>query len=71
MRFFYHYNKPRSRQLGQPVLSLHYQQRCAIVHGLVCNVPTRSRTRTNRQPWLIMTGKAEKISIRDKVAYID
>lgn len=69
--FFYHFNKPASRQRGIPIISLHYRDKCLLVENLVCNVPTRGRINKNRQPNFVVTGKANNLVIKDNIAYID
>lgn len=54
--FWFHYNKPASKQAGHPVLTLHYQGRCHLVRSIVCDVPTRTRERSS-QPHLVVAGK--------------
>jgi len=67
--FFYHYNKPASRQQGKPVISVHYKGVCLMVNNLVCGVPTKGRI-NKRQPFFVMTGKAKDVVVKDNVAYI-
>jgi len=69
--FFFHYNKPASRQKGSPVISLHYKQQCHLVGNVVCNVPTKGKINVKRQPNFVMAGKAENVLIENNVAYID
>ena len=68
--FFFHYNKPASKQKGKPVISLHYRKHCLLVDNLVCTVPTQGRI-NKRQPLFVVTGKANKVEIKDNIAYID
>lgn len=67
--FFFHYNKPASKQQGIPVISLHYRGACHLVNNLVCEVPTKGKI-NKRQPFFVMTGKAENIQIEDGMAHI-
>lgn len=67
--FFYHYNKPLSQSRGVPTISLHFQNQCHFVDSLECSVPTKSRV-SKRQPRFVMAGKANKITIRNRVAHI-
>jgi hypothetical protein len=53
--FWFHYNKPASRKMGVPILTLHYQGACHFVRGIDCRVPVQTRER-KRQPHLVMTG---------------
>jgi len=68
--FFYHYNKPLSQSRGVPTISLHFQGQCHFVEGLECTVPTKSRI-NKRQPRFVMAGKANRITIRNRVAVIN
>lgn len=67
--FFYHFNKPKSKQLGKPVISLHYDKACHFVSNLECAVPTKGRIRKT-QPVFVITGKANEITIVDEIAFI-
>jgi len=68
--FFFHYNKPASKQRGRPIISLHYRQQCLLVENLVCNVPTKGKV-NKRQPFFVMTGKANEVVIDSNVAHIN
>jgi hypothetical protein len=67
--FFFHYNKPESKKQKQPIISLHYNKTCYLVHNVVVNVPTHGRIRST-QPFFVMAGKAQNITIKDNIAYI-
>ena len=67
--FFFHYNKPASKKAGKPVISLHYQKQCHLVHNVVVNVPTQGKIRKT-QPFFVMIGKANQIEIIDSIAYL-
>lgn len=67
--FFFHYNKPASRQRGKPVISIHYKDRCLLVDNIVCSVETKGRI-NKRQPFFVIAGKASDISIKDNIAYV-
>ena len=69
MRFFFHYNKPASRKRGKPIISLHYSKQCHLVENIVCNVYTRGKIR-KRQPYFVLTGDADQITIEDGIATI-
>jgi len=70
MKFFFHYNKPQSKKVGKPQLSLHYKNICHIVDNIECFVPTTGRIRKS-QPYFVMTGSAKSISIgSNRVAVI-
>jgi hypothetical protein len=70
MRFWFHYNKPLSKQKGCNVLTIHYKGACHFVTGLICNVPIATRDRTS-QPRCVMAGDATSITITDSVATIN
>jgi hypothetical protein len=67
--FFYHYNKPLSQQRGVPTITIHFKGACHFVEGLTCTVPTKSRINKS-QPRFVMAGKANKITIKNRVATI-
>lgn len=54
-RFWFHYNKPYSKQHGVDKWSVHYDGICHIVDSIKCYVPTFSRAR-KKQPRVIMYG---------------
>lgn len=63
MKFYYHYHKPKSQQLGQAIISLHYNNKCHLIKGikgLEINVPTYAKI-NKKQPYFVMVGKASKI----------
>lgn len=62
--FFFHYNKPLSKQRGRNVLSIHFKDACHFVEGLSCKVPIATRNRKS-QPRCVMSGKATTIKILD------
>mgnify|MGYP006896938280 CR=1 FL=1 len=71
MKFFFHYNKPKSQQEGKPQISLHYRNQCHIVDNIVVNTPTNGKIR-NEQPHFVVEGEAYIIEIDDNnVAHID
>jgi hypothetical protein len=51
--FFFHYNKPASREQKKPVISVHYKDQCFLVENIVCNVPTKGKL-NKRQPYFVM-----------------
>lgn len=68
--FFFHYNKPKSKAAGTPIISLHYKQQCFFIKNIECAVPTKGRIR-NTQPYFVIAGKANQIVIdEDYVAHI-
>lgn len=54
-RFFFHFNKPLSRQRGKPQISVHYRGVCHIADNVVCWTPVAGRI-SKRQPLFVMTG---------------
>lgn len=68
-KFWFHYNKPESRKLGKNVLTIHFNNVCHFVTGLICNVPIATHNR-KAQPRCVMTGSANNIIINDGVAVI-
>ena len=54
-RFWYHYNKPESKRQGRNVLTLHYKDRCHLIHSLECKAPTETHDR-KAQPRCVIRG---------------
>ena len=54
-RFWYHYNKPASKNAGRNVITVHWEGRCYPVNKVICNVPTESHDQ-KRQPYCIIRG---------------
>ena len=67
--FFFHYNKPASQAAGEPRLSVHFRNRCAVVRAVECFVPVQSRNR-KKQPRCVMYGRARDIIVGDGIATI-
>lgn len=67
--FWFHYNKPYSREHGVDKWSLHHRNTCYIVDKIVCNVPTFSKN-NKKQPRVVMKGYASKVIIEDNTATI-
>lgn len=67
--FFFHYNKPASKQAGRPVLTLHHKGACLLVRNIVCSVPVRSRERS-KQPHVVMAGRGS-VRLDGDTAYIE
>jgi hypothetical protein len=70
MRFWFHYNKPLSRQHNRNFLTIHFKGACHFVTGLICNVPIATRDRKS-QPRCVMAGDAANITITDGIATIN
>lgn len=70
-RFFYHYNKPLSKQLGKVIWSVHFRERCYMVESIACFRNAFSKV-NKRQPHAVMQGFAKKIIVtNDKTAIIE
>ena len=54
-RFWFHYNKPASRKQGRPVMTVHSQGICHMVHHIECKVPVETRIRKT-QPHVVLAG---------------
>jgi len=68
--FWYHYNKPASRKVGRPQISIHYNKVCHIVDNIICGVPTKGRITVRRQPHFVMVGRCNSFEIVEGVAYV-
>lgn len=68
--FYFHFNKPASRQAGKPQISIHYQNTCHIVDNVVCKVKTEGKI-NKRQPLFVMRGKCSKFQIQKGVGIIE
>jgi hypothetical protein len=53
--FWFHYNRPASKQAGHPVMTLHHKGCCLQVRRIQCGVPVKSRERKS-QPHVVMAG---------------
>jgi|APGre2960657404_1045060.scaffolds.fasta_scaffold316384_1 hypothetical protein len=53
--FWFHYNKPLSRKLGKPMMTIHFAGACHSVEGIVCNVKTWTHIRKT-QPHIVIKG---------------
>ena len=54
--FFFHFNKPLSRQRGKPTMTVHERGLCHYVDHIQCTVPVSTRHR-NSQPNVVMSGR--------------
>jgi hypothetical protein len=68
-RFFFHFNKPLSKQRKGVVWSVHYKNQCMFVNNIICNVPCESKT-NRRQPYAVIRGMANDITIVENTAII-
>jgi len=68
--FWFHYNKPESRKVGKPQITVHYMGACHIVDNLKCNVPIAGKLRKT-QPFWVIAGKTSSIEFEDGLATIN
>ena len=61
-RFWYHFNKPKSRVYKHPILTVHYKGHCIHTRKIVCDVPTETHRRM-KQPYMVVRGWTEDICI--------
>lgn len=66
--FWFHYNKPASKKLGRPVITVHYAGACHLVRNIICKVPVHTRER-KRQPHVVVAGRGN-ISFAGDTAFI-
>lgn len=69
-KFFYHYNKPASKEKGFPVITVHYKKKCLMVKNIVCNVPTKGKI-NKKQPFFVITGETSELKIENEIAYVN
>lgn len=67
--FWFHYNKPESRKVGKPQITVHFNNACHIVDNISCEVPLTGRIRKTQPHW-VMAGKSSSITIKDGIATI-
>jgi hypothetical protein len=60
-RFWYHYNKPLSKKMGKPIMTVHYRDKCYATEKIVCNAATETHRR-KRQPFMVVRGWTKDIS---------
>ena len=63
-RFWYHYNKPKSREYKAPIMTVHYKGHCIHTRSIVCDASTETHRR-ERQPYMVVRGWTTDISILD------
>ena len=68
--FWFHYNKPASRSLGKPQITIHFNGACIIVDNVDCKVPVMGRVRKS-QPFWVMAGRSADIQIINNIAHIN
>ena len=66
---FFHYNKPYSRRTGMHKWSVHFRSQCMIVSSIDCLIPTYSKV-NKTQPYVVMKGRAEEVTIKNDTAII-
>jgi hypothetical protein len=59
-RFWFHLNKPRTKQAGLPVWSFHYGGTCYTANKIVCDMPISTKS-NKRQPMAVVQGWASKV----------
>ena len=59
-RFFFHYNKPLSKQRGEHIWSVHWRNKCYFVKNIICQPETTSKT-NKTQPYVVMRGFTHKV----------
>lgn len=63
-RFFYHYYKAKKR------MSIHWKGTCYVVDNIRCHVPCETHW-NKRQPYLVMRGWADNVTIKGHEAIIE
>jgi hypothetical protein len=61
-RFFIHYNKPASIKAAQPVMTVHFRNKCYLAHSLTCMPHTQMKI-NKTQPHVVMQGWAREITL--------
>jgi hypothetical protein len=68
--FWFHYNKPASRAAKKTQVTIHYKGQCLIVDDLaLVGVDVAGRHRKS-QPYWVLAGKANDITIKNGIATI-
>ena len=65
-RFYFHYNKPKSKLTDRCVLTLHFHDGCHTVNALEIETPTETHEQLS-QPKCIVRGWAKKITIETSI----
>lgn len=63
-RFFFHYNKPASKQAKEVIWSVHFQNVCHLVKRVECKVPIETKV-NKRQPYAVVRGWAKDVIINE------
>ena len=64
-RFWYHYNKPLSKRMGRPTMTVHFKDRCIYADNIICHVPTETHQR-KRQPHMVVRGFAKTVTWKSR-----
>ena len=63
-RFWYHYNKAKSREYKRPIMTVHYKEKCIHTDKITCDVPTETHRRS-KQPYMVVRGWTIGIDVLD------
>ena len=61
-RFWFHYNKPMSRQMDMAVWTVHWRNKCWHALNIKCSVDTETHAR-NSQPHAVVRGFAHTLEM--------
>jgi hypothetical protein len=64
-RFWFHYNKPVSKQTGEHLWSVHYRKKCYIVKEIQLLATAFSKINKS-QPYAVMQGYATDVVVGTK-----
>ncbi len=67
--FIFYYDKVMSRDMKYPVITLLYDNCTHLLEGIDVKVPTKSKF-NEYQPYFVMTGKANSVTIKNHKAII-
>jgi len=68
--FFFHYNKPESKKVGKPQITVHYKGVCHLCDNIIVNVPTFGCLRKN-QPMFIIKGSCKEMIFNNGIITIN
>ena len=60
-RFWYHYNKPLSKRMGRPTMTVHFKDSCINGHKIICHPSTETHER-KAQPRMVVRGFAKTVT---------
>jgi len=69
-KFFFHFNKPKTLQLGEVIWSVHFKGKCHFVKHIVFHKLNGCSKSKKRQPRAVIEGYANDIKIKNDMAYI-